>query len=126
MEIHKDIQYNQGIGKYKVLSSNAGVGSIVTTKAGFFIMPKSVSYWGFIVSVNKQIEAFGDRDPLDVAKAAGVDLIDDPRFVRFLKDNQGVINLKFLIDVPHLALSEWNYPKQKEHPLYKRFKEVIG
>ena len=39
MEIHKDIQYNQGIGKYKVLSSNAGVGSIVTTKAGFFIMP---------------------------------------------------------------------------------------
>ena len=52
MEIHKDIQYNQGIGKYKALSSTAGVGSIVTTKAGFFIMPKSVSYWGFVRDVN--------------------------------------------------------------------------
>ena len=52
MEIHKDLQYNQGIGKYKVLSSNAGVGSIVTTKAGFFIMPKSVSFWGFVRDVN--------------------------------------------------------------------------
>ena len=62
MEIHKDLQYNQGIGKYKVLSSNAGVGSIITTKAGFFIMPKSVSFWGFVRDVNKQIENFGDSD----------------------------------------------------------------
>ena len=38
MEIHKDNQYNQGIGKFKFLSSNAGVGSIETTKAGFFII----------------------------------------------------------------------------------------
>ena len=37
MEIHKDIQYNQGIGKYKVLSSNAGVGSIVTTRRVFLL-----------------------------------------------------------------------------------------
>jgi len=26
MEIHKDLQYNQGIGKYKVLSSNTSIG----------------------------------------------------------------------------------------------------
>ena len=102
MEIHKDIQYNQGIGKYKVLSSNAGVGSIVTTKAGFFIMPKSVSYWGFIKDINKQIENFGEREPAELAKAAGVDIIDDPRFVSFLKETQGVVNLKYLIDVPHI------------------------
>lgn len=42
MEINKDKQYNQGVGKFKVLSSNAGVGSIITTKAGYFIMPQSV------------------------------------------------------------------------------------
>ena len=126
MEIHKDIQYNQGIGKYKVLSSNAGVGSIVTTKAGFFIMPKSVSYWGFIKDINKQIENFGEREPAELAKAAGVDIIDDPRFVNFLKETQGVVNLKYLIDVPHLSLSDWNYPKQKDHPLYKRCKEATG
>ena len=126
MEIHKDIQYNQGIGKYKILSSNAGVGSIVTTKEGFFIMPKSVSYWGFVKDVNKQIESFSEREPADIAKSAGVDIIDDPRFVEFLKEDQGVIHLRFLIDVPHLSLSDWNYPKQKDHPLYKRCKEATG
>ena len=64
MEIHKDIQYNQSIGKFKVLSSNAGVGSIVTTKAGFFVMPKSVSYWGFVKDVNKQIETLAQHNLL--------------------------------------------------------------
>ena len=110
MEIHKDIQYNQGIGKYKVLSSNAGVGSIVTTKAGFFIMPKSVSFWGFVRDLNKQIENYRDSnnnkdpDPEYLSRFAGVDIINDPRFVDFLKDNQGIPKLKYLIDVPHLSL----------------------
>ena len=126
MEIHKDIQYNQGIGKFKVLSSNAGVGSIVTTKAGFFVMPKSVSYWGFVKDVNKQIETFGDRTSSEVEKMAGVNIIDDPRFVSFLKENQEVPNLKYLIDIPHLTLSEWGYPRHKDHPLFKRSKEVTG
>lgn len=126
MEIHKDLQYNQGIGKYKVLSSNAGVGSIVTTKAGFFIMPKSVSFWGFVRDVNKQIENFGDSDPESISKSAGVDIINDPRFVEFLKDNQGIPKLKYLIDVPHLSLDNWNYPKEKKHPLYIRCKENTG
>ena len=34
MKILNQSQYNQGIGKYKLLSSNAGVGSIITTKSG--------------------------------------------------------------------------------------------
>ena len=126
MEIHKDLQYNQGIGKYKVLSSNAGVGSIITTKAGFFIMPKSVSFWGFVRDVNKQIENFGDSDPETISRSAGVDIINDPRFVEFLKDNQGIPKLKYLIDVPHLSLDNWNYPKEKKHPLYIRCKENTG
>lgn len=121
MEINKDIQYNQGIGKYKVLSSNAGVGSVITTKTGFFIMPQSVSLWGFIKAVNKQIENYPDQiKPIDIAKRASVDLIDDYRFIEFLKKEQGISNLMMLVDVPHLSLSEWNYPKEKEHPLYKR------
>ena len=85
MEINKDKQYNQGVGKFKVLSSNAGVGSIITTKAGYFIMPQSVSIWGFVKDVNRQIENFDERDPKEIAKKAGVDVIDDPRFVKFLK-----------------------------------------
>ena len=126
MEIHKDIQYNQGIGKYKVLSSNAGVGSIVTTKAGFFIMPKSVSFWGFVKDVNIQIENLRDSDPESISKTAGVDIINDPRFVEFLKENQEIPKLKYLIDVPHLSLDNWNYPKEKKHPLYIRCKENTG
>ena len=125
MEIHKDLQYNQSIGKYKVLSSNAGVGSIVTTKAGFFVMPKSVSFWGFVKSVNKHIENnLGDGGPDSISKLAGVDIINDPRFVEFLKENQGIPNLKYLIDVPHLSLDSYNNPKVKKHPLFIRHKEA--
>ncbi len=125
MEINKEIQYNQGVGKYKVLSSNAGVGSIITTKAGFFIMPQSVSFWGFIKTVNTQIQNYPEtKDPLVIGKRAGVDVIDDPRFIEFLKTEQEIPNLMMLVDVPHLALSEWNYPKTKDHPLFKRNKEV--
>ena len=126
MEIHKDIQYNQGIGKYKVLSSNAGVGSIITTKAGFFIMPKSVSFWGFVKDVNTHIENFGDSDPDTISRLAGVDIINDPRFVEFLKENQDIPKLKYLIDVPHLSLDNWNYPREKKHPLFIRCKENTG
>lgn len=126
MEIHKDSQYNQGIGKFKVLSSNAGVGSIVTTKAGFFIMPESVSFWGFVKDVNKHIENFGDGDAETISRLTGVDVINDPRFVEFLKDNQQIPKLKYLIDVPHLSLDNWNYPREKKHPLYIRCKESTG
>lgn len=126
MDINKDIQYNQGVGKYKVLSSNAGVGSIITTKAGFFIMPQSVSKWGFIKDVNKQIENFDEKDPEEIAKRAGVDVINDPRFIEFLKQDQGVKNLIILVDVPHLSLSDWNYPKENDHPLYKKYQELNG
>ncbi len=91
MEINKNIQYNQGVGKYKVLSSNAGTGSIITTKAGFFIMPKTVSEWGFVKDVNKEIENSKEKNPEEIAKRAGVDVINDPRFVDFLKQDKDKI-----------------------------------
>lgn len=122
MNINRHKQYNQGVGKYKVLSSNAGVGSIIATKAGFFIMPQSTSFWGFVDSVNKQI-ALSNTTPEDVAIRAGVDIIDDPRFVDFLKREQQIENLKLLVDVPHLSLSDYNIPDKKSHPLYKKHYE---
>lgn len=125
MDINKDTQYNQSVGKYKVLSSNAGVGSIITTKAGFFIMPLTVSEWGFIKDVNKQIENYPDVIcPNEISKRAGVDVINDPRFIEFLREEQELQNLMILVDVPHLSLNDWNMPKEKEHPLYKKFKEI--
>ena len=110
MEIFKDAQYNQGVSKYKILSSNAGVGSIITTKAGFFIMPLSVSNWGIVNDVNRQIENYNITDPEEIAKRAGVEVINDGRFIKFLKSDQNMSNLLILIDIPHLTLSSWNFP----------------
>ncbi len=126
MEIYNTSQYNQGVGKFKVLSSNAGVGAIITTKAGFFIMPQSVSLWGFIRAVNKQIENYEERNPTEIAKRAGVNIIDDSRFIEFLKTEQGIPKLELLVDVPHLSLDTWNRPKEDEHPLFKRHREING
>src|SRR5574344_327726 len=122
MEIFNELQYNQAVGKYKVLSSNAGVGSIITTKTGFFIMPKTVSLWGCIKSVNNYIQNHQDDiEPNSIARESGVDVINDPRFIAFLKEEQGITNLRCLIDIPILNLTERNYTKHKDHPLYKKF-----
>lgn len=126
MEFYKAIQYNQGVGKFKLLSSNAGVGSIITTKAGCFVMPKSVSDWGFIKAANNQVETNDAISVADLERNAGVNVIDDPRFVMFLQQDQQLPNLRFLVDIPHLALNDWNYPKEDEHPLYKKIKGTTG
>lgn len=39
MDINTDKQYNISSSKFKMLSSTSGVGSVVTTKWGGFIMP---------------------------------------------------------------------------------------
>ena len=126
MEISNEKQYNQSIGKFKVLSSNAGVGSIVTTKAGFFVMPLSVSEWAYIDKVNKQLRNDNSKTPEMIAKEAGVDVINDPRFVDFLKREQKVENLKVLVEVIDVALSDYNTLEYEKHPLYKRTKESTG
>lgn len=56
MEIRDRNQYNQSIGRYKILSSAAGVGAVITTKWGGFIMPLSISDWKFIQVLSKRIE----------------------------------------------------------------------
>lgn len=55
MDIRKENQYNQSMGKYKILST-AGVGSIITTKWGGFIMPLSIDNWKFVEVVSNKIK----------------------------------------------------------------------
>ena len=55
MDIRKENQYNQAMGKYKILSTEAGVGSIITTKWGGFIMPLSTDNWRFLEVVTNKI-----------------------------------------------------------------------
>src|SRR5690554_2756782 len=122
MEIYKEDQYNQEVSKYKLLSTNAGVGSIVTTKAGNFIMPMSTTQWGIIKAVKQQLEHYPEvTDPVKIADRAGVNVIDDARFIEFLQHDQELTNMKMLLDIPFLSLNFFNQPNYKEHPLYKKY-----
>lgn len=123
MEIIKANQYNQGIGKYKLLSSNAGVGSVVATKWGGFIMPQSSSLWPLVDAVSKYIERNGHPtlDLKRLSEETGVEVVEDNRFVSFLKKAQKLEKLKCLVALPHVSLTQSNQIDIKSHPLYLRY-----
>lgn len=127
MKILNANQYNQGIGKYKLLSSTAGVGSIITTKVGSYVLISDINKWKFIKWANTKIETIrsnnsDDRKIYDISKfeivSRGIDFIDDQRFIRFIKTEKELKNLVCLIGVPHMALNEsFNTPNWKNHPI---------
>lgn len=119
--IYKKNQYNQGVGKYKVLSSTAGVGSIIPTTWGGFIMPLSVNNWPMIRSFTNQITAHPDDDLTRIAEDAKCILVSDQRFVNYLRSIQQLPNLRALISVPHLNLGDFNYCDYQSHPLFKKW-----
>lgn len=122
--IYNKNQYNQGIGKYKVLSSTAGVGSIVPTTWGGFVMPLSIDNWPMIDSfTNQRLSRPGDT--LDrVAEDSKCILVNDQRFVEYLRSIHRLPNLEALIAVPHLNLNEYNYCDYQSHPLFKKWAKV--
>ena len=99
MDIRKENQYNQSMGKYKILSTAAGVGSIITTKWGGFIMPLSINNWKFVEVVSNKIKEIQSQT-LNIPKIqeeCGVELIEDPRFVDFLNVKKGFPQLNVLL-----------------------------
>lgn len=126
MEIKTAKQYNQGIGKYKVLSSNAGVGAIVATKWGGFIMPKSSSDWEFVSAVAQYIKSNPSDVPdyKKIASETGTEIIEDNRFVGFLRDTEGMTHLRCLVAIPHISLNQSNICLKDEHPANIRYKEL--
>ena len=129
MKIHNLNQYNQGIGKYKLLSSTAGVGSIITTKVGSYVLISDINKWKFIKWANSKVELIrknnsDDRKVYEISKTEmfdrGFDFIDDQRFIRFIKIEKELSNLVCLIGVPHMALNEsYNTPNWNNHPIKK-------
>ncbi|MFA5229839.1 MAG: hypothetical protein WC446_08855, partial [Candidatus Paceibacterota bacterium] len=123
MKILKSNQYNQGIGKYKLLSSTAGVGSIITTKVGSYVLISDINKWTFIKWANSKVSLNSDsRKVYEVSKAEmsnrGLDFIDDQRFIRFIRSEKKLNNLICLIGVPHMTLNEsFNTPNWKNHPI---------
>ena len=126
MEIKTSKQFNQGIGKYKVLSSNAGVGAIVATKWGGFVMPMSSSNWGFVRAVSEYLKNHPTDVPdyNNIASETGTEIIEDNRFVGFLKETEGMTNLKCLVAIPHVSLDEYNQINVNSHPINIRYKKM--
>ena len=48
MSILSRNQYNLGMDKYKLLSSTSGVGAVVASKTGNYILISSINKWPFI------------------------------------------------------------------------------
>ena len=121
--IYKKNQYNQGVGKYKVLSSTAGVGSIVPTTWGGFVMPLSINNWPRICSFTEQLNNTPNDSLDNIARISKCVLVEDQRFVEYLKSIQRLPNLRALISVPQLNLSEFNYCDYMSNPIFKRWAE---
>ncbi|OJV81791.1 MAG: hypothetical protein BGO34_08365 [Bacteroidia bacterium 44-10] len=127
MKILKSNQYNQGIGKYKLLSSTAGVGSIITTKVGSYVLISDINKWTFIKWANSKVDLTrtNNSDSKKIYEASkaemsnrGLDFIDDQRFIRFIRNEKNLNNLVCLIGVPHMTLNEsFNTPNWKNHPI---------
>ncbi|MCC8088861.1 MAG: DUF1998 domain-containing protein [Rikenellaceae bacterium] len=118
MDIYKIKQYNQGIGKYKILSSTAGVGSIVTTKWGGFIMPLSISDWQFVKSLSVALSKpeNSNHSIQQLEDLTGVEIIDDYRFIDFLKQKKQLSSLRHFVAIPHIQLNKFNQADVKDHP----------
>lgn len=127
MKVLKQNQYNQGVGKYKLLSSTSGVGSIVTTKLGSYVLISDINKWRFIKWANSKIEIIrtnntDDRKVYELSKSEisnrGLEFIDDLRFINFIKSEKNLENLVCLIGIPHMALNEsFNTPNWTNHPI---------
>ena len=124
MEIRDRNQYNQSIGRYKILSSAAGVGAVITTKWGGFIIPLSISDWKFIQVLSKRIEDRPDDTLQQWQDDSGVEIISDQRFVRFLREKRGLPNLTCFAAIPHVSLNIYNRLDIQRHPMYVQRKQA--
>ncbi|MBP5984133.1 MAG: DUF1998 domain-containing protein [Fluviicola sp.] len=121
MKVLKQNQYNQGVGKYKLLSSTAGVGSIITTKLGSYVLISDINKWKFIKWINSRIELIrssntDDRKVFELSEKEilnrGLAFIKDQRFIDFIKSEKNLDKLVCLVGIPHMALDEnFNTPK---------------
>lgn len=136
MEIIQLHQYNQSIGKSKILSSTAGVGSIITTKLGYYILISDINKWKFLNKSHHIVKQIREQESDELEwynksrkslNYRGHSVINDQRFVEFLrtKDAMGLDNLVCLISIPDMSINDiFNTPNWKTHPIAKRLKDL--
>lgn len=132
MSILTENQYNLGMDKYKLLSSTSGVGAVVASKTGNYILISSIDKWPFLkkaYDIIKYETENGNRANLfkesckRINNELGLSIIDDERFIGFLKVSENLSNLVLLLPVPEINLNDFfNNPEWSNHPI----KQKIG
>ena len=132
MRVINQSQYNQGISKNKLLSSTAGVGSIVTTQLGNHVLISDINKWKFLrraiaeVSEIRSTERESEWIRRSIASLSeiGLDVVQDIRFVEFLRIEKDLENLIILVGIPHLALNErFNTIKIDNNPIIRKLQQ---
>jgi hypothetical protein len=135
MQISSQYHYNQSISRYKLLSANAGVGSILTTTIGNYILVSDIQQWEFIRMASQRIldiradgtispDEWYKRAKGEISRELGVEVVDDERFITFLQLDKGLSHLLCLAAIPHLSLNEnFNSVNIKENPVFKRLQK---
>lgn len=128
MDINSEKQYNISSSKFKMLSSTSGVGSVITTKWGGFIMPLEINRWSFVQKLSDSIDnpAHSQYTLRQHQEETGAEIVDDERFIKFLQFKKDFINLKCFAAIPHVGLSGLNYIQYKDHYLYKEQEKKLN
>lgn len=109
-KINNQYQYNQEMGKFKLLSSTSGVGAIATTKFNNYVLIIGNSNWGFIQKADKLIkDAFEDGTQNLISKQLnrnGLVEVHDNRFIKLLIKEKKLNDLYVLIDLPNIELTD--------------------
>lgn len=113
MDILNNNQYNQAIGKSKLVGSAGGVGSVISSKLGCYFMVSDVNKWPFIRDVQEIVENFpvsGTPDELmkTIKSQTRLNVIRDNRFVSFLQQERDLDKLRVLVEIPDMNVTDSN------------------
>lgn len=129
MSILTENQYNLGMDKYKLLSSTSGVGAVIASKTGNYILISSIDKWPFINKAFDIIKNERERNMATLLEESskrinnelGLKIIDDDRFIGFLKVSESLSNLVLLLSVPEINLNDFfNTPEWSNHPIKQK------
>ena len=91
-------------------------------------MPMSSSNWASVKNITNYLENHPD-EALDLSKVSterGVELLEDNRFMNFLRVTEGLTKLRCFVSVPHVSLDQYNQSNVRDLPLNKKYKDNTG
>ena len=82
--------------------------------------------WGNVVAVNEYLRRKSTEllNTSIIMDETGAEIVDDNRFVSYLKATEGMKSLRCLVAIPHISLNAYNECNVEEHPVNKRYKEL--